>query len=269
MVSFNTIVQKKVFGIPVVYLALIVVAGLAFLAWKIKPTVTPVADTPADGLGPEVDPDTSGLETTGTVIVAPQPNVPADAIEQTNDKWLRSGVDYLVNEAKVATAGDAQLALSTYLEGGDLTYEQGLWRDKVIGKLGLPPESLPRVGITTTAPAQKQFTAFPGKHTVKGSNDNTASKLANLYYGSGDAAHTNRVVEMNTGLGPATTTYTPGTVVNIPGYTYPNYYTVTGKNKDNYFTTLAGKFGLSVAQVQALNPTLTQPIPKGTKVRSQ
>jgi LysM repeat protein len=104
---------------------------------------------------------------------------------------------------------------------------------------------------------------------VKGSNDNTAAKLAVLYYNNGDANHANRITEMNTSYGPVGTTFNVGTVVEIPTYPALNWYTVTGKNKDQYSTALAAKFGLSVAQLQALNPSLTYPVKVGTKVRTQ
>lgn len=268
MASFNELVKKKVAGVPVVYLGLAAAVGLALVAWKMKATNTP-ADTTAPAGDTTAEPDYSGLATTGTVVVAPQQTTVSAATAETNESWMKAAVDYLVNDAKVATVGDAQLAISLYLEGQDLTYEQGKLRDMAVAKLKLPPESLPRVGVTAAAPAQKQFSKFPGKHTVKGSNDNTASKLATLYYGNGDALHANRIVELNAALGPAGTTYSTGTVIQIPAWTTPTYYTVTGKNRDQYATTLAAKFGLTVAMLQALNPSLTFPAKVGTKVRTQ
>lgn len=275
MASFQEIARRKFVGVPLIYWALAAVTVLAFVAWKLKPTVTgsgATGDATSDGdVGgePGAGGDLSSLETTGTVVVQPQAISGVAATEETNDTWMRAAVNYLVSDAKLATVGDAQLAIATYLEGGDLTFDQGTLRDKAVMKLGLPPEGLPGVGKTGTAPAQKQFSNFPGKHTVRGPNDNTASKLAGLYYGSSDALHTNRIVEMNTGLGPASTSYSVGTVVSIPGYTNPAYYTVTGKNGDNYFSKIASTHGLTVAQLQALNPDLSQPVKTGTKVRTQ
>lgn len=269
--NFKEIAQRKVIGVPLLYWALAAVAVLAYFAWKMVPYTKNAEEEDVGDTASEVGAgaDLSDLETTGTVVVQPQAQPVAEVIEETNEKWLKAALDHVVREKKMATFGDAQVALQKYLDGEDLTFDQGKIRDAAIDKLGIPPESLGKVGITASAPAQKQFNNFPGKHTVKGPNDNTAYKLAGLYYGNTGADYANRIVEMNTSLGPVSTTYAVGTVVNISGWTYPNYYTVTGKNKDQYFSTLAKKFGLSVAQVQALNPTLTQPIKVGTRVRSQ
>jgi LysM repeat protein len=282
-VTYSEIVQKKVLGIPVLYLAAGFVTILAVVAWRMK--ATPDADTagvnPEDATagaedeasnalaGMEASGAYSGYTTNGTVVVTPTPTASQDAEEQTNQKWLASAIDYVVNDAKIATVGQAQLALTKYLDGEDLSYDEGKIRDAALNKLKLPPEGVAKVGITSEAPAQKQFTAFPGKHTVKGNNDNTAALLAALYYGTGDALHRDRIVEYNTGLGPATTTYAAGTVVTIPPYTNPAYYTVTGKNGDTSVSVVAAKHGLSVSQIQGLNPDLTYPLKVGMKIRTQ
>lgn len=269
--DFKALARRKFIGVPLIYWALAAVTILAYVAWKLKPVSSGPDEVDTGDVGSETGAagDLSALNTTGTVVVQPTTQPVAEAEEETNEKWLRAAVNYLVSDAKVATVGEAQLALATYLDGGDLDFNQGSLRDKAVLKLGLPPEGLPGVGKTSGAPARKQFSNFPGKHTVKGSSDNTPAKISQLYYGTADDKHVNRLVELNTKLGPATTTYQTGTVVNVPVYTLENYYTVTGKNKDQYFTMLAGKFGLTVPMLQALNPTLTQPIPIGTKVRSQ
>lgn len=280
--TFKDLADKKVLGIPVLYIAGAAVTILAIVAWKMK--ATPDADTmgttPEDGTaGADGESNAGGIagmddpygdyNTNGTVVVQPVAPVTADPVEQTNDTWMRAAVDYLV-DSKQATPGEAQSAISKYLDGEDLSYSEGVLRDAAISKLKLPPENIGKLGITASAPAQKQFSSFPGKHTVKGPNDNTYAKLAQLYYGTADANHVNRIVASNEAqsLGPSTTTFSPGTVVTIPVYTIVNYYKVTGKNGDNYFSGLSKKFGISAGAILGLNPGLTQPIPVGTTVRT-
>lgn len=281
--NYSEIMKKKVLGVPVLYLAAGFVAILAVVAWRMKstPDTNTAGVNPADATagaedeasnalaGMEASGAYSGYTTNGSVIVTPTPTPTQNAEEQTNQKWLASAIDYVVNDAKLATVGQAQLALTKYLDGEDLSYDEGRIRDAALTKLKLPPEGVAKVGITASAPAQKQFSASSGKHTVKGTNDNTAALLAALYYGVGDDLHRDRIVEYNTDLGLASTTYPVGTVVTIPAYTNPNYYTVTGKNNDTSVSVVAAKHGLSVAQIQALNPGLTYPISVGTKIRTQ
>jgi hypothetical protein len=269
--------RKKVIGVPLLYWGLAAAAVLAYVAYKTKSTVTggdsgdgtATGDTSAEAGSGGAAGDLSSLNTTGTVVVQPQTQPVADAVEETNDTWLQAAVDYVVNDAKIATYGDAQAALVAYLNGDDLTFDQGKIRDAALSKVKLPPEGVAKIGVTGTAPAQKQFTSFPGKHTVKGTNDNTAAKLATLYYGNGDALHADRISELNTTLGPNSSTFSVGTVVSIPPWTTPAYYTVTGKNGDTYYTYIASKHGVSVAMLQALNPSQTVPLKVGTKVRTQ
>jgi len=273
MASFQEIARRKFAGVPVLYWGLAAVTVLAFVAWKIKPTVgqnnatgdaTANEDTASEvGSGG----DLSSLNTTGTVVVQPQTQPVADTVEQTNDMWLRSAAEYIANDAKLASYGEALEALSAFLNGDDLTYDQGKIRDAAIAKLKAPPEPIGKVGKTGTQPAQKQFSGSVGTHTVKGDNDNTAAKLAQLYWGNADANHVNKMAEFNANLGPASTTYAVGTKVRIDNYYQPRYYTVQNKNNDWKWDQLAKNYGLSVLQLQALNPGLTQPIPKGTKVR--
>lgn len=273
--NFQELARKKIIGVPVLYWALAGVTVLGFVAWKLKPassgaTTGASSTTDAQGNGVDGNGDAySGLATTGTVVVQPSTQPVADVEKATNEKWLSSAVNYLVNDAKAATVGDAQLALSSYLNGDDLTYDQGQLRDKAVQKLGLPPESIGKIGITGSQPAQKQFSVFPGKHTVKGPNDNTPAKLATLYYGSaGD--HALVIVEANTQYGTlASVTYPVGTVLTIPNYPVSKYYKVTGKNGDQYFANIGKTHGLSVAQVQALNPGIPDPAPVGKMVRYQ
>lgn len=269
--DFKAIVQKKVLGVPVLYLAGAAVLILAIIAYRTKQTVTPAVTDPnaVDATTPSGATDESaygGLATQGTVVVQPVTPTPATVVVETNETWGQSAIQFLVDEH--TPPGDAQQAIMLYLQGANLSYEQGALRDKAVGKLGIPPEPLETVGSVSAAPPQKQFGVFPGHHTVKGTGDNTASKIAALYYGNGDALHTNRIAEVNINLGPATGTYAVGSVVEVPGWTNPAYYTTT--KTTNYSSGVAKAShvpGLTAERVLALNPTLTFPVKTGTKVR--
>jgi hypothetical protein len=269
-VNFGEIARKKFIGVPVIYWGLVVAGVLAFFAYKTKgaPTGDKTQGSP-DSESDVTDNDAmDSLRTDGTVVVQPTPTPVANVIEPTNNKWLASAVDYIVNTKKLATVGDAQSALTKYLNGDDLTYFEGTLRDAAVTKLGLPPEGVAKVGQTANKPAQKQFSVFPGVHKVKSDNDDTPIKLAQLYYGTGDLPHSVKILEYNTQLGTSpNSVYSVGTSVNIPEYKVVSWYTVTGKNNDQYISTIAAKYGLTSQQIVALNPGISQPINKGYKVR--
>lgn len=270
MASFQEVARRKVFGIPLLYIAGAFVIILAIVAYKMKPSTPPADATDASATGVDTDGKATdessyaGLATNGTVVVAPQQPAAEEATQETNDTWLRAAITE-VNKAKIATAGDAQAALSKYLSGDNLSFDEGKIRDYALEHVGIPPEPLYQIGTVSEAPAQKQFSLFPGTHVVKGSNDNTPAKLAQLYYGNSDAAHVNSIVAHNFNLGPATTSYSVGTKVSIPEWTTPRYYTV--QKGYQYPTPIAAKNGIQYAQLLGLNPGVTFPVAIGTKVR--
>jgi phage tail protein X len=272
MASFSEIAKRKIAGVPVLYLAGAFVVILAIVAWRMKTTASPDEPTgdenttsenvPTDG-DPNVD--YSGLATQGTVtVVQGGEKTEEESKKATNEEWERSAVDYLV-DAKLATPTEAQSAIHKYLQGSDLTYDEGKLKDAAILKLKLPPEPLTTIGNVGSSPAQKQFSNYPGKHTVKGSNDNTPSKLAALYYGSASAVYVDEIVAANPTLGPAGTTYRSGTTLVIPRWTGIKYYTTTKKTL--WPSQVAAKNGISYAQVLALNPGKAVPYKLGEKIR--
>lgn len=270
--NFQEFAKKRVFGVPVLYLALAGVIVLAVVAWKMKPAeeeVTGDENTTPDNV-PVSDEDSaaadySGLNGTGTVTVVQNGSTTdEEAVKETNDDWFRSAVAYLTQEKK-ATVTEAQQAINKYLEGADLTYAEGQLKDAAVLKLGLPPERLTTVGTVGAAPAQKQFNNFPGNHTVKGSSDNTASKLAALYYGNGDTSHALKIVLHNAVKGPNGTTYNVGDTIKIPAWENPRYYTITKTTQ--WPSQVAAKNGISVSGFTYLNPGLVAPYKIGSKVR--
>lgn len=280
MISYHELVKKKFLNVPFLYWALAAVTILAIVAWKLNPTTAEEVTDPDDagnadpsaagGLNDPTTADYDSLLPSGTVIVAPQAQPAADAVEQTNDMWARSAIMYLIND-KGVSPGDAQTAITLYLQGADLSTEQAGWRDLAIKKLELPPEPLDTIGTVTTpagASPQRQFTNFPGKHTVKSNSDHTPTQLAALYYGSGKwVLGANKIAEMNHSYGPASTTYPAGTVVTIPEWREPVYYTSTATT--NTAAKIAAKYkpNLTATQVNDLNPGMAFPVKVGTKVR--
>jgi nucleoid-associated protein YgaU len=267
--DFKSIAAKKVAGVPVLYLGAAAVILLALYAWKMKSSTPtseePVAEEETDTT--TTDPDYSGLATTGTVTVVQQAAEETEAVKETNDDWLRSAVTYLMAE-KGATAGDAQTAITNYLEGNDMTYEQGQLKDAAVAKLGLPPERiavLGNVGSKADPPAQRQFTNFPGKHTVKGKNDHTPWQISGIYYGNPNWQNANLIAAANPSAGSPTTVYAVGTVLTIPAYTPPSYVTVNSSTRS--YSAMAKKNGVTVAYLKNLNPNTAEPFLVGAKIR--
>lgn len=277
-ISFDEITQKKVLGIPVLYLGAGFAIILAVIAWRMKPAADTTTDgtNPADGtagadgngqttgqLAGTADPY-GGFDTGGTVVVQPTPAEATPGAQPTNETWLNQAIPYVASTLKISS-GTVQVGLNKYLNGSDLSYDEGRMRDAAIDKFGPPPEGTTGFGQVGTAPAQKQFSTFPGKHVVKGINDNTPMKLAGLYYGTADWTHANFIAAHNVALGPPATTYPAGTTVAIPAYTQPKYYTVP--KGITTFTQVAAKNGTTKEVLQWLNPTFTEPFPAGMKIR--
>jgi len=155
--SIAELTKKKVIGIPVPYLAVGGVVILVVVAVKTKSVPTeseavaaePEGDLASRGpIGGDVYPSMPE----GTVIVAPvtSPEVgPSNTEIADNDTWLRRGVALLIKNGK--NPGSAQVALQLYLDGGNMTYEQGIMRDMVIREFGIPPFA-GSVGSTGSAP---------------------------------------------------------------------------------------------------------------------
>jgi LysM repeat protein len=206
---------KKVLGVPALYLALGFVLVLAVFAWKMQSTPK-ASDDSADVTPAESSDDTILRESEtypalplGTVTAPPPtPAGPSNTTITSNDDWLRKGVAFLIT--RQYGPGDAQQALSLYLEGGQLTYAQGQMRDLVIREYGIPPYPT-AIGGTLPDIARTQG-PLPRDHIVKGSADDTANELAALYYNRSDSFAVAAVSGANGGRA----TYTVGTTVRVP-----------------------------------------------------
>ena len=254
--SYSEILHKKVAGIPVVYLAGAAVIVLAIVAWKIKP-VTPVSDTtPADAAGPTDNGVTDatnpydGLATNGTVVVQPQvpPQTDTTARFEDNSTWARTGAEWLTKE-KGVPGSQAAAALSHYIGGEDNSYQERVWVDLVISEYGQPPDDIAQGGAVGPKPPQRQFTNFPGTHTVTGDSDTNLAAIAQLYYGNADGNHVNLLEFANPSIA-TNPTLVPGTAVKVPAYTTPKTWTVTSTMT---WAQAAAKNGISESQLRNLN----------------
>jgi hypothetical protein len=279
-VNFKAIAEKKFLNIPVLYWALGAAVTLLVLAMRMKPipetpdTTEPASDPSTEGgLNDPTTADYDGLLPSGTVVVQPATPVAATVKEQTNEEWARAAAEYLMSaEGGSIPPGEAQQAMTLYIRGAELSTVQAGYRDKAIKKLKYPPEPLDTIGTVATptqAPPQKQFSVFPGKHIVKGGSDNTAAKLATLYYGSANAGlGAAKIGQYNEQFGPLGTTYNVGDVIMIPGWEEPRYWKATTTMR--YPKQFADKMpaGTRTAKdIEQLNPGVKWPVAVGASVR--
>jgi hypothetical protein len=226
--TFQDFASKKVAGVPILYLLGGGVVILAIVAWKMKPSAdsAQAEEAPADAADVAGDlPDPyDGFETKGSVTVAPQPtpDTSANAAVQSNTEWVSKGVQWLVAERNV-NGTDAYRALNKFLNDEDRSYEEQQYVDLVFKAYGPPPDQGGGGGSVGPKVATKQFTGS-GTHTVMSSNDNTASALAALYYGSNaqDRIDLIEAANLTLGVGP----YPTGSKIVIPAYHTPTYFTV-------------------------------------------
>lgn len=268
--NFRELASKKVAGIPVLYLAGGFVVILAIVAYRMKATTIDNSTETSEDAGAEAGTsdaaaDYSGLATSGTVTVVQSAQNDVQEATYTNSDWEEDSVAYLISEKSVPGV-DAQVAVNKYLSGEDLTYEQKQWIDACIAKFKSPPDGTAGIGTIGTQPGQKQFSNFPGVHTVKNSNDNSPSKLAALYYGSGSIENARLIAGANSALGAPGVTYAAGTQVKIPLFHSPVWYKVTGVG-DLTAAKVGAKNGVSEATIRVLNTGHPEPYVKGMSVR--
>lgn len=154
--------SKRVYGIPIVYLAGGFVAILVIVAYLgSKKNTTGNAGT-ATATNAPVDPYAT-VTSTGTVstgvpvyyVGSNTQNVDTGTI-QTNSDWQKQAVEYLVSTG--VSVGDAQGAIQAYLNGQDMTYTQGGYVNNVVAKYGVPP-TINNIG--TVAPPATTSTSTP------------------------------------------------------------------------------------------------------------
>lgn len=277
--------HKKTIGVTNIYLYGGAAVVIGVIAWRMKssvlPTATPTADTtssdtalpssgdPYSGLG-ATSGGLSGTPTDSTVTTPATNNNLPNASIPDNQTWVSKGIQWLVANNH-ATGTEAQAALTAYTSGANYTYDQNVLINQVIKEQGPPPDPLPQLGAASPAPAQRQFTAFPGVHTVKGANDNTFPILSQLYYNRNDDNSRDLLQAHNTGIANLSS-FSVGTKVNIPVYEAPKFYTATKTVRSA--KAIAAANGISETALGYYNdggsgstPKLTFPVAVGTKVR--
>lgn len=206
------IMSRKVLGVPVIYLAAGFVLILAVYAWRTK-TAAPASDAVIDEPAVESFPRPSD----GTVIVqsqTPPTPPPAESEEfRTNSEWVRSGVEFLVSQN--VSFVTASKALQEYVAGHNMSFAQHGLVNRVIKHQGLPPV-LPRPGSVGPQPAKVQGTP-PCNHIVKNASENSATELAQLYYGRSDVFAQRNLSNAN----EKRNTWRVGETVKIPALPVP------------------------------------------------
>jgi hypothetical protein len=190
--SFQEIAQKKIAGVPVLYLAGAAVIALAVVAWRMKPsTDAPPEESPSDG-GTDAELDENGhavpgnpyagYSGNGTVIVAPSPPVaePEPDTIDTNDEWIREGAEWLVANKNVAGSA-AYTALSKYVQGQSRSIAEGQWVEWVIQEKGFPPDPFtetPAASSVPTAAAPVKPTGYRGYGWAKADGRTSGAQYA-------------------------------------------------------------------------------------------
>lgn len=255
----------KIGPLPVWAIIGAVVVGIGYSAYRAR-NDTPAPEDTADG-------DNIGEPALNPVLIAnPQATsntVPATIDVVPMDAWRKSAIAALIATGNY-TASTATSLVQKYENGDDLSYAERQAIDKMLAKVGLPPE-LPEKSGGTGIPLgsnAKQAKTLPGTHKVTGSRDDNINDLTTIYYGTINQDARNllrsrnmRIPVMRDGSGRMPV----GTVVYVPKLTTPKYYNATAAVNTKY--AIAAKNGISVSYVEAFNPGMKFPVKSGTRVR--
>ena len=270
--DIKALANRKVFGVPVYVIAFVVVIGLAYMAFRLRPTPDTPTDAAATDSGPEGDQADTGGDASPSDYqppvfyadkVGPVSLGSSDVSTNgdTNAAWGQRAVAWLVTQG--IDYGLAAHAISKYLEGSNLTFEEGAARDQAIKQFGIPPEPLSVGGVGGyKGPAVRQGVP-PTTHHVKGKSDDSAPELARLYYGIADRNAVSLIRAENASV---VEPYAVGSAIRIPRNRQPKYYRATGHIRSLY--AIARKNGTTPAEVSRLNPQIKRfPVKPGTRVR--
>lgn len=288
MDKLKLLMSKKVAGIPVLYIAALVVAILAVVAWRMKPAAAP-ADDPGAEADAAAEDGTGGDASTETPPVyvsnpsspsAPIPDPNAEPTVDDNEKWKRRSIEWLATQG--VTAYTATEAIRKYLAGEQMSQAEGVLRDKAIAHFGLPPEipdqggtddpvvdppvvTPPVVTPPVVTPPAKKYIA-PGYHTVTGSADDSYTDIARLWYGRTDNASIDLIQSYNV-TKPHAGPFAKGTRFYIPPYHAPKYVTATkSMNTSTQFIAKNPPLN-SLKMLLELNDGMKFPVKVGTRVR--
>jgi hypothetical protein len=260
--------SRKILGVQVLYWLAIGVLLLAYLAYRMRNAsedLPEAAEQEPDELAPENADESAGLYDGFAAQPTPtySPGIGSTTTVETNDSWAKKAAEF-VGASGLASYGNAQLVIQKYLNGDQLTFEEGKIRDLAIKQFGLPPEPITAGGTGPEAP-RRQGTP-PTYHTVKGSQDNDYSELIRLYWGEPTSVSRVQFKAANATIGAGP--YPVGTRVFIPAYQAAKYFIVDSRT--NMLSEIAKKFNTTIAAIRILNPgiTFTNHILKpGTRVR--
>lgn len=280
--------SRRIYGVPVGVIAVIVAAGFLYIALRVikkSPEVTAGAATDEstdDSLSGDADPFAGD---SGQPIFSASPTTPtvvAVATEDTNDLWAGRARQFLLGQG--VSAIEAQATVGKYLNGETLTTREKGLINQVLSNIGYPPEppdiapvettdpttepapvetpSGPHPAGNSSTPPTKQGTP-PCMHTIRNARDNGPGELAVLYFGSNNPTIVNKIeaANLDKGAGP----WAPGTKIKIPANVQPAYFTATQNTRG--LTEIASKNGVSKEYVKTLNPGMDFPVRVGTKVR--
>jgi len=267
MESWRKVFTQKIGPVPVVYIGAVIFVILAIVVTRTKfgqdtaaesdLTTQDEADVTADDIASA---DYGFAATRGTVTVTQGETTTTASVVDTNDLWVRRAAEYLGGQGTWSTT-TVQSALQKYVDGQELSYEQGKIRDAAVKQFGLPPETV-TPGSVGKMPAARQGNP-PLIHTIKGSLDDSYTELAKLYYGKSDGDTIDLLQVNNKGLGQQGP-WSVGTKVNIPKWQTPIYFKATSGIRTS--TKIAAKHGISVTNLKLMNQGLTFPVKVGTKV---
>jgi LysM repeat protein len=287
MDKYKEFLNKKVFGVKMLYVALVVVVILGLVAWKMKNAGTgagadtadtaDTADAAAGDTGVDDVPTTvtpsdssqgigSGGVSTGGVTTDPVYTPPAAQL--SNDTWMRMGIDWLIKQG--VPSDQATMALQAYLAGDQLSYDQGQLRERVIAQFGLPPE-IPQSGGTANKPTTPKpppkvtpGTQKPPLNFKTTASINTYGEIAQKFYGSTNDRYIDLLQAHNLKLGHAGP-FKVGTTVFVPAKSEPHYFTATKTTRT--LGAIAAKNGTSIGVIKELNDKTHFPVAVGHKVR--
>lgn len=269
MDKLRALAAKKVAGIPVIWVVLVVAAILLYGALRMKGTPTEDEELSTDAAATDEEGDTTAVQqpvfTANPVIVQPSAG---EAVELTNEVWGRRAIEWLIAPGQGFSLSVATAAIDGYLTGQTLSATEGQARDKAVRQFGLPPEGILTANTATAStgyrgPAARQGNP-PTTHKVRNQNDDQVSELTRLYYGRTDADVTLFLKSANPSL---VWPVKVGQTVTIPQFRRPKYFVATSAVHTLY--QIARKNGQTPAEIQALNPGISFPVKRGTRVRVQ
>jgi phage tail protein X len=270
-----TITDKKVAGVPVVYLGGGFVAALALYAYHTKPASDQIGqddatagDNATEGdagaaVTPSNTPFVANTQPINNSTAAGSPDTTPAFVQDTNTAWVQRATSWIVTGG-IAGPADTQTALNKYVNGENLSFNEGKIRDAAVKQFGIPPEPIQPGGTERYAgPAVRQGTP-PLTHTVKGTSDDTLAELSNLYYRTGSHDYIVTIYAANPGI-PLAGSIPTGTKVRIPAVHHPRWYRARAGAINEW--QIAAKVHSTPAAILGYNPGLKFPVKIGTQVR--